>query len=856
MAILTVGPGGFASIQLAVNASADGDTIVVAAGTYIEQVVVTGRNGLAIVAETGAQVTIQAPADLVETARSSSDREIHAVFTVIGSTAVTLQDIDVDGHGAGTTVDEGGGAGIANFYGIFYRNSSGGLTDVDVFGVRDPYPGGLTPGGQPIVDGVQRGIAVVADNDTLRAFAIHGGTISDFQKQAGLFSRADLDIDGVTVLGGGAQPVMAQNGFSINRSTGSVTGSTFSGIGYAGPAAAYSGGILASSNFDLEIIGNAFIGSNVDSAAAKVVGFWVFQNGPANTGGEISGNVITHADVGIAVDDSITPAPLLIENNSVSNGDLTDPYAAGVRFEPLPLSLTTAFDIDGSGVADRITGNAGDDILSGLGGADQLRGQGGDDLLDGGEGADQLFGGTGDDIYVVDDGTELPVELAGEGSDEIRTALASYTLPAHIERLTGTASVAQDLRANSLDNVVTAAASSGTGDFLRLQDGGADTGIGNGGDDVFYFGAAMTFADIVQGLGGTDQIALQGDYSGANALAFGAGVVGIENLGILPGNDTRFGDPGTGFYDYDITLLDVNVAGGVQMIVDANRLRLGEDFTFNGSAESDGSFFIYGGGGTDVLTGGAGNDVFLFGGQGQWGAGDRLVGGSGIDQLALRGDYLIAFGAAQLAGVEQIGLVSAYDTRYGNLGDSYDYDLTMSDGNVDGIRMTVDAALLRSDETLTFNGAAEDDGSFRVFGGDGADVIRGSQNADIIVGRLGNDTMQGNGGDDVFRFNSAEESTSSLRDSIQDFTLGDVIDLSRIDANALVEGNQAFSFIGSNPFGPPGPGSAGQLRFQNMSSGGPLWLVQGDTDGDGQSNFELILQIDVPDPITSGDFIL
>jgi hypothetical protein len=849
MAILTVGPGGFATIQLAVNASGDGDTIIVAAGIYVEQVIVAARNDLTIVAAEGAQVTIQAPVNLVETARSSSDREIHAVFTVTGSTAVTLRDIDVDGRGAGTTVDEGGAAGIANFYGIFYRNSSGGLTDVDVFGVRDAYPGGLTPGGQPNVDGVQRGIAVVTDNDTLRTFAMHGGTISDFQKQAGLFSRTDLDIDGVTVIGGGAQPVMAQNGFSINRSTGSVTGTSFSGIGYAGPASAYSGGILASSNFDLAITGNVFTGSNVDSAAAKVVGFWVFQNGPANTGGVISGNVITHADVGIAVDDSITPAPLLIENNDVSDGDLTDPFAAGVRFEPMPLSLTTAFDIDGSDVADRLAGNAGDDVLSGLGGADQLRGHGGDDLLDGGAGADQLFGGTGDDVYIVDDGTELPTELAGEGSDEIRTALATYVLPVHIERLTGTASVSQDLRGNSLDNVVTAAAGS-SGDFFRLQDGGADTGIGNSGADVFYLGGAMTFADSLQGGVGIDQIALQGDYSGANALLFGAGVIGIENLGILPGSDMRFGDPGTNFYDYNITLRNVNVAAGLQMIVDANRLRLGEDFTFNGSAETDGSFLIYGGGGTDILAGGAGNDIFLFGSQGQWGTSDVLVGGAGIDQLALRGDYSITFGAAQLSGIEQIALISAFDTRYGNVGDSYDYDLIMNDGNVSGIQMTVDAGLLRPNESLAFNGSAEDDGSFRVFGGQGADVIQGSQNADIIVGRERGDTLYGHGGDDAFRYNDVSESNSVERDGIQDFSLGDLIDLSRIDANTVAAGNQAFSFMGEGDLS----GTAGELRFKSLSA--TVWEVKGDTDGDGDSDFELVLVINTPDPITAGDFIL
>lgn len=101
MALLNVGAGGYSTIQSAVNASADGDTIVVNAGVYVEQVVVTGRSGLTIIAAAGAQVTIQAPADLNETARSSSDREIHSVFTATNSSGINLQNIDIDGRGAG-----------------------------------------------------------------------------------------------------------------------------------------------------------------------------------------------------------------------------------------------------------------------------------------------------------------------------------------------------------------------------------------------------------------------------------------------------------------------------------------------------------------------------------------------------------------------------------------------------------------------------------------------------------------------------------------------------------------------------------------------------------------------------------
>ena len=159
--------------------------------------------------------------------------------------------------------------------------------------------------------------------------------------------------------------------------------------------------------------------------------------------------------------------------------------------------------------------------------------------------------------------------------------------------------------------------------------------------------------------------------------------------------------------------------------------------TFNGSAETDGAFFIFAGLGVDTLTGGAKNDVFYFGEGGQWGSSDTVNGGpAGTDQLALRGNYSITFGATQLIGIESIGLVSAFDTRLGELGVEYDYSLTMNDGNVAaGQMMTVDAATLRSEESLAFNGSAEPDGTFRLFGGAGNDVLTGGAGADMIVRR-------------------------------------------------------------------------------------------------------------------------
>jgi Ca2+-binding RTX toxin-like protein len=490
-----------------------------------------------------------------------------------------------------------------------------------------------------------------------------------------------------------------------------------------------------------------------------------------------------------------------------------------------------------------LTGNDGDNYIIGNNSADTLEGGLGNDKLEGQGGNDIMRGGLGDDEYVVNDIGDVIEENAGEGTDKVWTELASYSLAGtNLENLSAASQIAHDFRGNAAGNVIFGA---GGNDIIRLQDGGNDSAYGGLGNDVFLFGATMDGLDEVDGGSGTDQIALQGGV----AFTFGTGVVGIESIGLLAGNDTRFGDTAGNFCSYDLTTRDVNVAAGAVLTVDGAKLRAGENLTFNGSAETDGSFFIYGGRGIDALTGGARNDVFLFGSDGHFGAGDAVNGGSGIDQLALRGNYTLTFGAGQLVSIESLGLLSAQDTRYGALGTSYNYNLTMNDGNVAaGVQLFVDGAKLRGGETLVFNGSAETDGSFQIIGGANGDTIAGSQNGDILQGNGGADQLTGGGGADSFRYKLVTDSTASATDHILDFASGtDRIDLTRIDANAGLAGDQAFSWIGSNAFS----GAAGELRAYQSGSD---WFVEGDTNGDGAA--DLVIQVSVTGgPLVQADFL-
>ncbi|HYJ81933.1 MAG TPA: M10 family metallopeptidase C-terminal domain-containing protein, partial [Allosphingosinicella sp.] len=158
--------------------------------------------------------------------------------------------------------------------------------------------------------------------------------------------------------------------------------------------------------------------------------------------------------------------------------------------------------------------------------------------------------------------------------------------------------------------------------------------------------------------------------------------------------------------------------------------------------------------------------------------------------------------------------------------------------------------LLQAYETMVVDGSLELDGTFRFFGGKSDDTLKGGAQNDLLLGNLGADTLAGGGGADVFRYDSTADSTAASKDHILDFAPGtDKIDLTRIDANTLLGGDQAFTFIGSNAFS----GAAGELR---ASGSGGNWVVEGDVNGDGVADLVIQLSIQNALPVTSNEFFL
>ncbi|KQY26650.1 peroxidase family protein [Rhizobium sp. Root482] len=235
---------------------------------------------------------------------------------------------------------------------------------------------------------------------------------------------------------------------------------------------------------------------------------------------------------------------------------------------------------------------------------------------------------------------------------------------------------------------------------------------------------------------------------------------------------------------------------------------------------------VFGGGGADMLYGDAGDDRIL----GQNGN-DFINGGAGNDTVfGGDGDDVI---------LGQAG--DGHDTYYGD-------DMVGGTGN-DTLDMSAITANITADLGTGFMNrgsvSSSQTGSDTLWGvenfvgGSGHNTVTAGETANVI-------DVSGGPGGDVFRFLSADHADG---DTIIGFQPGDRIDLSSMDANGCLSGNQSFALVSDAFTG------KGQIMVTHESrDDGDFTVVQGNTTGGADADFKL--SIKGFHDLTAGDFDL
>lgn len=106
----------------------------------------------------------------------------------------------------------------------------------------------------------------------------------------------------------------------------------------------------------------------------------------------------------------------------------------------------------------------------------------------------------------------------------------------------------------------------------------------------------------------------------------------------------------------------------------------------------------------------------------------------------------------------------------------------------------------------------------------GNDIIDGGAGNDRIIGGGGADRLTGGAGSDTFVYMSLSDLSKVYgAEFITDWSSQDRIDLTAIDANAMIAGNQAFHFAGYSFAHPPTVTTPGTLTIGGF--GGELWIL-------------------------------
>ena len=497
--------------------------------------------------------------------------------------------------------------------------------------------------------------------------------------------------------------------------------------------------------------------------------------------------------------------------------------------------------------------------------SDNLTGSAGNDTIDGGAGlgVDTLNGGAGIDTVSYASATagiNVSLSIAGVLQD---TGGAGFDQLSNFENLTGS-NFNDTLKGNAGNNVLNGGAGVDTvsydnalaGVTVSLSVAGPQNTVGAGLD---------TLSNVENLTGSNFNDTLKGNASN-NVLNGGAGVDTVSYDNALAGVIVSLSVAGP----------QNTVSAGLDTLLNFENLT-GSNFndTLRGN---NGDNVIDGAGGIDTVsydnaaagvtvslslgtpqvTGGAGSDTLL--------NVENLTGSAFADTMSGNAGNNVLNGGA---GIDTVSYANAGAGVAVNLG-------TVGQQNTVGAGLDV----LSNFENLT--GSAYGD---TLTGNAGANAINGGFGNDTLVASAGVDTLTGGGGGffsrtggfpplfvyteyvDRFVFNSVAHSPKAAPDVITDFkpSIGEKIDLSTIDANSSLLGNQAFTWVGSMSALPVPDLSTllslrlnqGELGYADV--GADRFVIGNTSSGVGNTDFIVKLQggvASIPGGLIASDIIL
>ncbi|MGJ3230757.1 MAG: calcium-binding protein [Oceanicaulis sp.] len=719
------------SIQDAIGAAADGDTIVVADGSYDAVTLDKGvtllsfNDGGAIIdgpgVSQGAAIRIAAG---VDGASVGADGNGFVINAASGDVAAVYAVGDNDGLAIeGNTIN--GGSAHA-----FLSGASGGE------GVSNSTLANNTlTGDGPAALVYNNGAASLGANSSSNAFT---GNVLIGGAGAGLLMGIEGDFttisgntfDGAASYGAleifGASPSLGSNTFNVgglilHDGPGSNDLSTFNTDGSDTIFGNDGDDILSGGLGDDTLNGGAGSdtydesGSTADMVVDLVAGTATGMGSDTLSGienvrtGSGDDTVIGNAEINVIDtgdgDDWVRPGAADDDLDGGAGVDTLD-YSDNTSKVTVDLTAGVAFGgqtgVDQIANFEDVVGGSGDDVITGDANANRIYASAGDD---------EINGGGGTDTYDASDSASAVAILLNTGTAG-GAAIGNDTLT-NIENAVGSAfsdTMFGDANANRLeggagnDNI-----NGGAGDDELFGDDGADTMLGGAGDDFMIGGAGN---DDMNGGDGDDTV------RGGDDDDIVRGGAGDDIVGGQEGDDTLFGDAG-----------DDELRGGV---------------------------------GDDVLDGGTGDDL-LFGGDGD----DFVDGGAGFDTAGFNGvlaDYAIDYAAgtvtnltngdvATLDNIERLQFADA-EFRFVNPDAEPDNDLdgdgaadfvfrradnTWETRSLDGTSQTLNA---QADEQLRaiadFNGDGVTDTLFERTNG-AFTVVDGASGARTNLGNAAND---------------------------------------------------------------------------------------------------------------------